>query len=267
MIRPITLACAFVAAISGLYLYHVKHETQLLERSITRTNQAIETARERAGVLRAEWTLMNDPERLAELAGQFLKLGTVSPRQFTTLADLGGRLPAIRALPVRPDTSTDTPTADIPDAGNEVADPSAEAPLPLPPPAPPRAVMATAVRPVTAPATPTLVTLGPAITAPSAIAAAGMPAVRPQAPSPAAPVAMATAPAPVAVRAVAPTPGQAGPFPVQRMQPIATTTVGQSAAAPPPARQVSSGSALGMARGIVAPPVPVGGDIHLMRGN
>jgi hypothetical protein len=112
MIRPITLLCGGIAALAGLYLYHVKHQTQLLERNIVRTNQAIAAAQERSGVLRAEWTLMNDPERLAELAGKFLKLATVTPRQFTTIADLPNRLPAPRALPARPDGGTDTPPAD-----------------------------------------------------------------------------------------------------------------------------------------------------------
>ena len=257
MIRPITLACALVAALSGLYLYHVKHQTQLLERGITRMSQSIEAARERAGVLRAEWTLMNDPERLAELAGQFLKLGTVSPRQFTTVADLGGRLPAVPALPIRPDVSTDTPTTDVPGTENETTDPAAEAPLPLPPPpAPARAVVATAPRLV--------VPVAPTASNPAVVAAAAMPVARPQAPT--ATIPTAAAPSPVATRAVAQTSIPAAPVPIQRAQPIPPTAVSQNAVAPP-ARPVSSGSALGMARGIVAPPVPVGADIHLTRGN
>lgn len=242
MIRPITLVCALIAALSGLYLYHVKHATQLLERSITRTNQSIEAARERAGVLRAEWTLMNDPERLAELAGQFLKLGTVSPRQFTTVADLGTRLPPVRTLPVRPDVSTDTPATDLQGAGDDPTDPAAEAPLPLPPPAPPRAVAAVAPRPAAPPAAATPASFTPASSAPASF-------------TPAAPVAQPRAP-------IAPTPVAA-----QRVQLVAPLPVSQPAVAPPPARPVSTGSALGMARGIVAPPVPVGGEIHLMRGN
>lgn len=246
MIRPLTLVCAAIAAISGLYLYHVKHQTQLLERRITRTNQAIDAARERTGVLRAEWTLMNDPERLAELAGQFLKLVTVAPRQFTNAADLGTRLPAVRALPVRPEISTDMPVADNAADG---ADPAVEAPLPLPPPAPPRAVVATAPaatppRPATPP-----VPSGGATSGGAVVAGAPANAVR------------SPAPQPVVARPTA----QPAPAPtfVQRTQPL-QPTAGPPAVGPAVG---GSGSALGMARGIMAPPVPVGGDIHLTRGN
>ena len=253
MIRPLTLICAAVAGISGLYLYHVKHQTQLLERRIARTNQSIEAARERAGVLRAEWTLMNDPERLAELAGQFLKLVTVAPRQFTTVADLGARLPAVRTLPVRPEVSTDMPIVDAP---ADATDPSAETPLPLPPPAPPRAVAAAtpalAPRPATAPV--------PAVgTAAGATVVAGAPVGA--APVVAVPVAAARAPVPQPApsRPVVQAAPQPAPVLAQRSPP-APPVVGPAVS--------GAGSALGMARGIVAPPVPVGGgEIHLTRGN
>ena len=51
----------------------------------------------RSRVLHAEWTLLNDPQRLQALADQFLSLKTVTPGQFTSLADLDSRLPAVRA--------------------------------------------------------------------------------------------------------------------------------------------------------------------------
>ncbi|MSO90022.1 MAG: hypothetical protein EXR01_00290 [Acetobacteraceae bacterium] len=129
MIRLSTVICAGVAAVAGLYLYHVKYQTRLLDRAISQTSRAIDATRERTGVLRAEWTLMNDPERLAELAGQFLQLNTVTPKQFTTLADLSARLPAARALPALPppDAITEEPASDA-------GEPVAEIPVPLAPP-------------------------------------------------------------------------------------------------------------------------------------
>ena len=73
MIRPFTCVCMLLAGASGLYLYQAKHRVQLLDRRIESTVRATQAAQERMGVLKAEWTLLNDPERLAQLASRFLR--------------------------------------------------------------------------------------------------------------------------------------------------------------------------------------------------
>jgi hypothetical protein len=95
MIRPITCICFLLACGSGLYLYQAKHRVQLLDRKIEDTVQATDKLREKTRVLHAEWTLLNDPQRLQTLAEQFLALKTVQPNQFTSMADLDSRLPAV----------------------------------------------------------------------------------------------------------------------------------------------------------------------------
>ena len=72
-----------------MYLYQSKHRVQLLDRQIEDTVQATEKLREQTRVLHAEWTLLNDPQRLQALADQFLTLKTVTPGQFTSMAELG----------------------------------------------------------------------------------------------------------------------------------------------------------------------------------
>lgn len=94
MIRPLTCLCMLLAGASGLYLYQEKHSAQMLDREIAAIAHRTEAARERSSVLRAEWTLQNDPDRLARLAERFLKLKTIAPGQFTTMAELDRRLPA-----------------------------------------------------------------------------------------------------------------------------------------------------------------------------
>ncbi len=113
MIRPFTCVCMVLAGASGLYLYQAKHRVQLLDRDITNTIHATEAARERIGVLRAEWTLQNDPERLAQLADRFLTLKTVTPGQFTSMAELDKRLPPVKAPDAAPPPAMDenTPVA------------------------------------------------------------------------------------------------------------------------------------------------------------
>lgn len=100
MIRPITILCFLFACFSGLYLYQCKHRSQLLDREIARTVHQAELAREHAGLLRAEYTLLNDPSRLAELAAKHLaSLKTTAPTQFTNWAELDHRLPPVGAPP------------------------------------------------------------------------------------------------------------------------------------------------------------------------
>lgn len=94
MIRPLTCICMLMAAGSGLYLYQTKHRAQLLDREIAHNLKQIDQTKERIGVLKGEWALLNEPERLADLARQHLALHTLAPAQFVALADLGNRLPA-----------------------------------------------------------------------------------------------------------------------------------------------------------------------------
>jgi hypothetical protein len=94
MIRPFTLICMVSAFGAGLYLYQSKHQAQVLDREIMRTIKQTEATRERTGMLRAEWALLNEPDRLAELAKAHTSLQTLKPTQFVALADLGARLPA-----------------------------------------------------------------------------------------------------------------------------------------------------------------------------
>ena len=243
MIRLGTILCAGVAAMSGLYLYHVKYQTQLLDRSIVQINQSIDATRDRTEVLKAEWTLLNDPERLAALAGQFLSLSTMAPKQFTALADLPNRLPAPRPMAPAPTETTDEP-GEQPD-GN-AAMPVAETPLPLPPAAPERPSLAVA----TAASTPV------PVPKPRAVESAPRPRIASTAPA-VSPVSAPTASASVAPRPVA---RPAQPAPVSPVpSPVATT------------------SSLGMARSIAAPPVPIAsdpagrsdlrGEIRYARGN
>jgi hypothetical protein len=93
MIRPLTFICLLSAFGSGLYLYSEKHRAILLDRDIARAIRGTEAARERTGMLRAEWALLNDPGRLQEMADKYLTLKTMAPGQFVQLAELSTRLP------------------------------------------------------------------------------------------------------------------------------------------------------------------------------
>jgi hypothetical protein len=95
-----------LAAGSGLWLYHVKHKSQVLDRHIENTIRAAATARERTTMLHADWALLNDPQRLQQLASSYLQLRPIAPTQFVQLSQLDARLP-----PVPPPASNAAPGA------------------------------------------------------------------------------------------------------------------------------------------------------------
>jgi hypothetical protein len=102
MIRPLTLLAVCAAAGSGLHLYQVKHSVSLLDRELREIHRETERARERTAVLRAEWALLNEPERLRATAQQHLSLEPMSHAQFTRWEELPRRLPqavAFRGAP------------------------------------------------------------------------------------------------------------------------------------------------------------------------
>ena len=140
MIRPFTCVCFMLACGSGLYLYQAKHRVQTIDREIEKVVRATAELREQTRVLHAEWTLQSDPQRLQALSDQLLNLKTVTPGQFTSMADLDSRLPAVRGPDAPPSEPLTAPIAD----GSQPEEP---APIPLPPPKPAAVAIAAAPQP------------------------------------------------------------------------------------------------------------------------
>ena len=239
MIRPVTLI-SFVAFIgSGLYLYQVKHQAQLVDRQIHKVQEATEAARARAGVLRAEYALLNDPDRLAELATAYVPdLKPTQPVQWSSMAEIERRLPPVGGPTAEPaPLEPDAPAHAEPPPMAARADPVPVArAAPARPPARPAQAVAAA----------------PPAAGPQPIAAASLPepAATPHA-APAPVVAARPAPRPAAVvaRAQQPPPTRnASPAPVSlaHANPVAPPV--QMAAAPmqvasaplPPLRQTAA---------------------------
>ena len=138
MFRPLTFITLVMACGSGLYLYQVKHQAQMVDREIDHTVRAIDAARAQVRELSATWTLEGNPTRLQQLATQFLpEERPVQPSQFASLADLDTRLPAPRspdAVPAQDGTPSGLPEA-VPDTASPPDSlPIASAPAAPPPP-------------------------------------------------------------------------------------------------------------------------------------
>lgn len=190
MIRPLTLVSLIVAAGAGLYLYQVKHSVSMLDRELREVNRQTEVVRERTQILRAEWALLNEPDRLRQVAQRHLALEPMAPTQFIREAELERRLPNARPFtgppslfgpvelpakapealmvpspvaaapapqaPARPEAPPRQAQVEPPPRLSAAVTPP-PAPRPTPPPAPPRVTPALHVAPA-APPPPAVVT-------------------------------------------------------------------------------------------------------------
>ncbi len=257
IVRPLTLISGMMFAFSGAYLFMVKHHSEMLDDQLSAVTEATRQDEQSIRVLQAQWALEADPSRLAALAAQFTGLQPMKPGQLTTLASLGGALPA-PGSPV-PGVNPADPVPAMPQLAQ--AAPAAPSPVATQPAAPAPAQVAQA-QPAAAPVAKSA--------APVQLAAATAPA--PAAPKPAvkrapAPERLASAEAEIRhvvrhnVRVPHEQTGSAlyaaatpAPMPMPRTEPIgaqvmSVRAVASAAPAPAPMPIDDGGSVLGMAQG------------------
>ena len=99
IVRSFTLISGMMFALSGAYLFMVKHHSEALDDQLTQVTQATRQDEQSIRVLQAQWALEADPSRLASLAAQFTGLQPMKPGQLTTLVSLGSSLPAPGSQP------------------------------------------------------------------------------------------------------------------------------------------------------------------------
>jgi len=104
MIRPTSFILMVLAAAAGGALFQVAFEVSELDDELARLNHDIRTDRDAIHVLRAEWSFLNQPERLEELTLRHLDLRPVS----------GAQIAGTGAVPV-------LPQQDLPTTGSNIA--------------------------------------------------------------------------------------------------------------------------------------------------
>jgi hypothetical protein len=132
MIRPFTLITMLLAALSGAYLFAVKHRAQVLDDQLAATAQESRLDAQRIRVLQAQWALEIDPTRLAQLAGQFTSLQPMQPAQLVAMASLAADLPPAGTPP-----PGENPQGDAPGLSVSPVEAVAANGLPYPPALPP----------------------------------------------------------------------------------------------------------------------------------
>ena len=112
--RPsVTLGALVLTAAVSFGIYQLKYHVVRLEEDLAKLNRDLIAERQAVKVVKAEWSYLNRPERLYNLAARYLELGPAVVRRLARLDDL--------------------PLSPREDAGAAVA---AEPPLPIPKPLP-----------------------------------------------------------------------------------------------------------------------------------
>ncbi|MEQ8747777.1 hypothetical protein [Pyruvatibacter sp.] len=102
MMRILNTAVVLVTLAVAFALYHVKYETQAEQRDIRNLTAELATEHDAIQVLQAEWSLLNQPERLEGLVERHTDLQPLAPAQIVTLADLPARPKALPGLEADP---------------------------------------------------------------------------------------------------------------------------------------------------------------------
>ena len=93
--RFIDVTCLGLAIIGAIGVYHVKHNAEDAQNERVRLERQIAADREAIGLLRTEWSLLNQPERIQRLVAQLQPVIGLQP---VTIEQIAG----LDELPMRP---------------------------------------------------------------------------------------------------------------------------------------------------------------------
>lgn len=89
----------------GWGVYQLKYQVQALEAELARTNREIVAEQDSIHVLKAEWSYLNQPRQISEMAKKFLEVAPIGPRQMVTLSMIPtraeGAVPAAKPEPAK----------------------------------------------------------------------------------------------------------------------------------------------------------------------
>jgi hypothetical protein len=121
MIRLGTVVWLTLVALVGFGMFEVKYTVMDLEDELARTNKGIQADVDAIHVLKAEWSYLDQPTRLAELSRHFLDLAPLNTAQLSQIENIPMRP---EAAPPMAAASTTLPAAAV----GRAAAPAATAP-------------------------------------------------------------------------------------------------------------------------------------------
>jgi hypothetical protein len=119
MIRISAFVWVLILGLLGVGLFQVKYNVQSKEVELRRINKQIDANHSAIHVLDAEWSYLNDPNRLADLTRRHTDLVPTEATQIKRFSDLPPR-PAT-AQPDLPALSTAAPSTAAPSTGTAIA--------------------------------------------------------------------------------------------------------------------------------------------------
>jgi hypothetical protein len=133
MIRLTTLIWLALASLAGVGLFQVKYRVQSLEQNLGQINRQILGDQEAIHVLGAEWSLLNEPARIADMSRRHLELTPFTAAQLADFSDLPDRVARDSATPTPDDPAAvppaATPAPQVPMAAVPETDPDVAAVL------------------------------------------------------------------------------------------------------------------------------------------
>lgn len=91
MLRFVNICLVLGLVALAYVIYQVKYEARGLDSEIASLSKRIDEERDALAVLRAEWSLLNRPERIERLAQKYLKLAPAKPSQLLTVNTVSDR--------------------------------------------------------------------------------------------------------------------------------------------------------------------------------
>ena len=91
MLRFVNICLVLGLVALAYVIYQVKYEARALDERIAVLHKDIEKERDTLAVARAEWSLLNRPERIERLAKKYLKLAPANPQQLVILDEVTER--------------------------------------------------------------------------------------------------------------------------------------------------------------------------------
>lgn len=121
MIRVSVLVWTIILAFLGVGLFQVKYNVQAKERELREVRRQIEANLTSIHVLEAEWSYLNDPLRLADLARRHTELLPTTPAQIGDIASLPPRPVEAPAEPATPEGAPAERTPPLLSSAPEIA--------------------------------------------------------------------------------------------------------------------------------------------------
>ncbi|WP_336080295.1 cell division protein FtsL [Thalassospira sp. CH_XMU1448-2] len=88
MTRAVTIIGLFLTILIGAGTYWVSHEVERLEKHYAEIQSDILAEQESIHVLEAEWSYLNNPERIERLSREYLSLDQIQVLQMASIDDL-----------------------------------------------------------------------------------------------------------------------------------------------------------------------------------